>query len=163
MLDKVKAFLVAIVAEIWAYLHPLGDEIFILAMIFIINFFAGLIVDIVVNNGTFQFKKAWRCIVEVTVFFLMVVVIYTYGEKKGWNDGALQCVSFLTYVITYFYSLNILKNMKLLFKTHTIAWKVFSFLYYVMSVEFIKKIPYLADFVNSVECDDTIDQDNTTA
>lgn len=148
MFDSVRAVFLAILFELLAYLKPLGDEIFILAMVFIVNFVAGYITDIAVNKGRFQFKKAWRCVTEITVFFLMAVVVFTFGEKKNWNEGALQCVSFLTYVITYFYSLNILKNLKHLFKTHTIAHKVFSFLYYVMSVEFIKKIPFLVDFIN---------------
>lgn len=154
-LNTIKTTIVAIIFEILAYFKPLGDEIFLLSMIFLVNFLAGLIADIVVNHDHFQFRKAWRCIVELTTFFAMVVFIFIFGEKKGWNVGALQCVSFLTYVICWFYSQNILKNLKSLFKPDTDAHKVISFLYWLVSIEFVKKIPYLKDWVENEKHEDT--------
>lgn len=159
MVEYFKTFVVAIALQILSYLHPLGDEIFILAMIFVLNFFCGFLVDLIVNNGGFKFKKAWRCVTELTLFFALVVFVYTYGEKKGHSEGAIQCVSFITYVITYFYGLNSLRNLKLLFKENTSGYRVMSFLYYFLSIEFVKKIPHLADFLN-VSTDDRIDKEH---
>lgn len=143
----------AVTMQMLAYFKPLDDEIFILSMIFIVNFCAGLINDLIVRNNSFSFKKAWRCIKEVTIFFTMCLVIFTFGEKKGWEDRSTQAVSFLTYVIAWFYSQNSLRNLKELFKPGSAAYGVISFLYYIVSVEFVKKIPYLKKWLNDVNND----------
>ncbi len=150
-LDALKAMVVAICIDMLAYFRPLGDEIFILAMVFFVNFLCGLMNDIIVRHDTFHFRKAWSCIVQLTTFFAMVFFIYTYGEKKGWNVGAIQCVSFLTYVITWFYTQNSLKNLKELFKQNTPPRRVCEFLYYILSVEFIKHIPFLTKYLDIEE------------
>ena len=146
--DNIKTTVVAVTMQMLAYFKPLDDEIFILCMIFIVNFVSGLLNDLIVNNNSFSFKKAWRCVTEVTVFFTMCLVIFTFGEKKGWEDRSTQAVSFLTYVITWFYSQNILRNLKGMMTPGSAAHGVISFLYYVVSVEFVKKIPYLKQWMN---------------
>lgn len=144
--DSIKTLIVGLAVNLLAYFRPIGDEVFLLAMVFLINFMTGLVADIVINGNSFEFRKAWRCINEVTVFFGMALFIFMFGEKKGWPGGATQCVSFLTYVITWFYSQNVLRNLRILFRRGTVAYKVTDFLYYVLSVEFIKKIPFLQEW-----------------
>lgn len=149
--DAFKAVVVGICVEMLAYFRPLGDEIFILAMVFFVNFMCGLANDIIVKHDTFRFRKAWNCIVQLTTFFAMVFFVYTYGEKKGWNEGAIQCVSFLTYVVTWFYTQNSLKNLKELFKQNTPPRRVCEFLFFILSVEFIKHIPFLTRYLDLEE------------
>ena len=162
--ESIRTAVAAIAFELLAYFRPLGDEVFILAMVFVCNFFVGLITAICVEGDRFRFKKAWRCISEITVFFAMSLFIFCFGEKKGWNVGATQCVSFLTYIITWFYGQNILRNLRHLFREGTAAYSVVSFLYYVLSVEFIKKIPYLQEWVkqNHLELKDETTTNNNT-
>lgn len=95
----------------------------------------------------FSFKKAWRCIVEATIFFALVSCIYFIGEHKGNPEGALQCVSFITYSVFYFYGVNILRNIKEILPNSSNGYKVVAFLHYVLSVEFIKNIPYLTNYL----------------
>lgn len=72
--------------------------------------------------------------------------IYYIGEQKGNPDGSLQCVSFVTYSVFYFYGVNVLRNWKLLCRTGSTMYKCVSFLYYVVSVEFIKSVPFLSNY-----------------
>lgn len=155
--DNIKTTVVAVTMQMLAYFKPLDDELFILWMIFIVNFASGLLNDLIVNNSSFSFRKAWRCVTEVSMFFFMCLVIFTFGEKKGWEDRSTQAVSFLTYVITWFYSQNILRNLKSMMRQGSAAHEVISFLYYVVSVEFVKKIPYLKQWMvesNRRKCPD---------
>ena len=62
--------------------------------------------------------------------------------------GAVQCVSFVTYVVIYFYSLNVLRNCKKIFREKTAPWHVVSWIYYVLRFKFIEKIPFLQDYLN---------------
>lgn len=150
-INKLTTAIVALFFQILAYLYPLGNEIFILAMVFVANFFTGMSTDLVVNDSSFSFKKAWRCIKELTTFFALVCFVYTFGEKKGSPEGAVQCVSFITYVVTWFYSQNILRNIRALFRKETAAYRIIDFFYYIVSVEFVKNIKFLSTWIEVAE------------
>lgn len=148
-MDYIKGLVVGFITSVAAYLNPISGEIQGLIALFAINFMAGLVADILIEKDGFSFKKAFHCITEATAFFALICTIYYIGEHKGNAAGALQCISFITYSILWFYGVNILKNLKQIFKPATVAGKVFNFLYYVLSVEFLKKIPYLENYLNT--------------
>lgn len=153
-MEYFKNLIVGLITSIAAYLNPIGGEIKSLLAVFTLNFLFGLLAALLANNESFSFKKAWRCIWEVTVFFLLVSTIYFIGEHKGNSSGALQCVSFITYSVFYFYGVNILRNLKQIIPEKSNAYKVIAFLHYVLSVEFVKRIPSLTNYFgkeNTVE------------
>ncbi|MFS2596609.1 phage holin family protein [Bacteroides fragilis] len=141
-----KNLFVGLLTGLAAYLNPISGDIKSLVILFFFNFLFGLAAGLLANNESFSLKKAFRCIIEAMVFFLLVAAIYFIGDHKGNPDGALQCVSFITYSIFYFYGVNILRNLKLMATSGTAFYKVVSFLYYVVSVEFIKHIPFLTNY-----------------
>ena len=146
MIDYMKNLFVGLLTGLAAYLNPISGDIKSLVALFFFNFLFCLGVGLLANNESFSLKKAFRCIIEAMVFFLLVAAIYFIGDHKGNPDGALQCVSFITYSIFYFYGVNILRNLKLMATSGTAFYKVVSFLYYVVSVEFIKHIPFLTNY-----------------
>ena len=146
MIDYMKNLFVGLLTGLAAYLNPISGDIKSLVALFFFNFLFGLPAGLLANNESFSLKKAFRCIIEAMVFFLLVAAIYIVGDHKGNPDGALQCVSFITYSIFYFYGVNILRNLKLMATSGTAFYKVVSFLYYVVSVEFIKPIPFLTNY-----------------
>ena len=85
---------------------------------------------------------------EAAIFFLLVGAIYFIGERKGNAPEALQCISFVTYIVVYFYAMNILRNLMFIFPDNSSVWKVTHFLHYILSVEFVKKIPGLQNYIN---------------
>ena len=96
-------------------------------------------------------KKFFRCIVETLVFYVIVLSIYVIGEKMGNPDGAIQCISGVVYAIIYFYTVNILRNAhKLLPRS-----KGIKFMYYVLSFEVMKKIPYLQQYIENADAVET--------
>ena len=148
MIEKIKDVFVCIVMAVLAYLKPIEGELWSLFLIFFLNFVFGYLADMIANGEDFQFKKAFRCICEATVFFILCTVIYAIGRFKGQQAGALQCVSFITYTIIYCYAMNVLRNLRQLFLEGTTPWNVVAFLYYVLRFKFIKRIPFLSDYMN---------------
>ena len=148
MFEQVKNVVVGIAMAILAYLKPIEGELWSLFLVFFLNFFFGYLSGMVANREDFNIKKAFRCIGEASVFFVLCTAIYAIGKLKGQDGGALQCVSFITYTIIYFYGTNVLKNLKKIFKPHTAPWLVISFLYYVLRFKFIERIPFLSDYLN---------------
>ncbi len=128
------------------YIHPIVDSLQAMFGLFIANFLAGLIVDILINDGNFSFKKAWQCISEFSTFSIILACIWFVGERMDSEKATLTCVSIVMYALIYFYSCNILRNVRQLFREESTAYKLTNFLYYALSVEFVKKIPHLKNF-----------------
>ena len=148
MWTYIKEIAVGIILAVLAFLKPVEAELFTLFLIFFLNFCFGYLSGMIANNEEWDNKKALRCVGEATIFFILSVAIYIYGVLKHQEQGALQCISFITYVVTYFYGLNILRNLKKIFKEGTTPWYVVSFLYYILRFKFIEKIPFLSEFLN---------------
>ena len=148
MWTYIKEIAVGIILAVLAFLKPIEAELWTLFLIFFLNFCFGYLSGMIANNEEWDNKKAMRCVGEATIFFILSVAIYIYGVLKHQEQGALQCISFITYVVTYFYGLNILRNLKKIFKEGTTPWYVVSFLYYILRFKFIEKIPFLSEFLN---------------
>lgn len=144
LFTELKNLLVTLCSVTLAYFAPLNDMVFIIFFIFLINMMAGMISGIVVNNEPFNNKKFFRCLMETFVFYVIVLCIYVIGEKLGNASGAMQCITGVVYAILYFYGTNILRNLNQLFPDS----KALAFIYYVVSFEVVKKIPYLQQFQN---------------
>lgn len=83
------------------------------------------------------------CGIEACVFFVIMASVFYVGDHIENKSGALQCITAITYTLIYFYSVNIFKNLKQLFpKSRAIA-----FIYFVISIEFVSKIPHLEKFL----------------
>lgn len=148
MANYLRELLAGIVLAVIAYLKPIEAELWTLFLIFFTNFLFGYLAGMIANNEEWDNKKAMRCVGEATVFFILCTTIYAIGRLKGQMSGALQCVSFITYVVIYFYGLNVLRNCNKIFRKDTAPWLVVSFLYYVLRFKFVEKIPFLAGFLN---------------
>ena len=143
----IKSIISYLFVAVCAYLQPISGILEALVVIFTLNFLCGLISDRLAGNH-FEFKKAFRCIVEATIFCLLVCVVYFIGERSNASTGGIWFVSYVSYALYYFYGCNILRNLKNIFKEGTTAHSLTKFLYYLMSMEFIKHVPYLEDYIN---------------
>lgn len=151
MADRIKDIIVGVVLAILANLKPIEGELSSLMIVFVLNFVFGYLSGMIAKGENFELKKAVVCIGHATVFFVLCAAIYVIGRLKGQMEGSVQCVSFISYLVLWFYGCNILKNLKQIFKKGTPPWYVVSFLYYLMRFKFIEKIPYLSDYLNYEE------------
>lgn len=156
MADRIKDIIVGVVLAILAYLKPIEGELSSLMIVFVLNFVFGYLSGMIAKGENFELKKAVVCIGHATVFFVLCAAIYVIGRLKGQMEGSVQCVSFISYLVLWFYGCNILKNLKLIFKKGTPPWYVVSFLYYLMRFRFIDKIPYLSEYLNYAEKEEKV-------
>lgn len=156
MADRIKDIVVGVVLALLAYLKPIEGELSSLMIVFALNFIFGYLSGMIAKGENFELKKAVVCIGHATVFFVLCAAVYAIGRFKGQMEGSVQCVSFISYLVFWFYGCNILKNLKLIFRKGTPPWYVVSFLYYLMRFKFIEKIPYLSDYLNYAEKEEKI-------
>ena len=143
---NVKDMLIGIAIAVFAFFEPIEGEIKTLFLIFALNFLAGYLSDMVANGRDFELRKAVVCIGHAAVFFVLCAAIYAMGYFKQRQEEAVQCVSLITYVVIYFYSRNVLRNCKAMFKEGTPPWHVVSLLDYILGVKFIDKLPYVKGY-----------------
>lgn len=148
MIEQIKNMAVGIVLAILAYLKPIDGELLSLFVVFFLNFLFGYLSGMV-KGEEFSLKKALVCVGHAAVFFILCAAVYIIGRLKGQMEGSVQCVSFITYLVIYFYALNILRNCKKIFKDETAPWHVVNTLYFILRFKFIEKIPYLNEYLDT--------------
>lgn len=140
---SIKNLLASILSVMFAYFAPIQDMVFIIFFVFGINCTAGMIAGIVAKHERFNLKKFFHCLLETFVFYVIVLCVFTIGEKMQNVTGAVQCITGIVYAILYFYGVNTLRNLHELFPDS----RVIRFLYYVLSFEVVKQIPYMQQFI----------------
>lgn len=141
---SIRNLLASVFSVMFAYFAPIQNMVFVIFFVFAINCMAGMIAGIVAKHERFNLKKFFHCMLETFVFYIIVLSVFTVGEKMRNLDGAIQCITGVVYAILYFYGVNTLRNLNILFPES----KVIRFLFYVLSFEVVKKIPYMQQFIN---------------
>lgn len=141
---SIRNLLASVFSVMFAYFAPIQNMVFVIFFVFAINCMAGMIAGIVAKHERFNLKKFFHCMLENFVFYVIVLSVFTIGEKMRNLDGAIQCITGVVYAILYFYGVNTLRNLNILFPES----KVIRFLFYVLSFEVVKKIPYMQQFIN---------------
>ena len=141
---SIRNLLASVFSVMFAYFAPIQNMVFVIFFVFAINCMAGMIAGIVAKHERFNLKKFFHCMLETFVFYIIVLSVFTIGERMRNLDGAIQCITGVVYAILYFYGVNTLRNLNILFPES----KVIRFLFYVLSFEVVKKIPYMQQFIN---------------
>lgn len=141
---SIRNLLASVFSVMFAYFAPIQNMVFVIFFVFAINCMAGMIAGIVAKHERFNLKKFFHCMLETFVFYVIVLSVFTIGEKMRNLDGAIQCITGVVYAILYFYGVNTLRNLNILFPES----KVIRFLFHVLSFEVVKKIPYMQQFIN---------------
>ena len=142
LFTPLKSVLVTALCAVLAFFAPIANLIFAVFIIFLLNCIAGIIADVVTDRKTFELKKFFHCLFETMVFYVIIMAVYFIGDILLNIEGAIQCSTVIVYAILYFYSTNILRNCIKLFPTS----RTLKFLYFVLSFEIIKKLPYMEKF-----------------
>lgn len=140
-----KNLLVTLFSVTFAYFAPVKDMVFVIFFIFVINCVAGMVAGIVAKHERFSNRKFFHCLLETMVFYVIVLSVFVVGEKMKSLDGAMQCITGIVYAICYFYGVNTLRNLRKLFPQS----RPLNFIYYVLSFEIVRKIPYLQQFIDN--------------
>lgn len=145
IITNLKNLLATLLSVTFAYFAPIQEIVFVIFFIFAINCLAGMIAGMVAKHERFSNRKFFHCLLETFMFYAIVLSIFVIGEKMNNMNGAMQCITGIVYAIIYFYGVNILRNLRKLFPRS----KPLNFIYYVLSFEVVRKIPYLQQFIDS--------------
>lgn len=145
MLDSIRYFFMGLISAMAAFFSPISDFMTAVVILFIVNFICGFTADIVEGNK-WDTKKALIFIVYCFIYFGLCAFIYACGYFMHNNNGAVQCISYICYVALYIYGTNIIRNMKKFVIVGSALYRILDIINYVLTFEFIKKIPYLKEY-----------------
>lgn len=146
-MERIKELSIAAIASIFGAIAPVHNVLAACMMIFAANFIAGVAAGVFIQRECLSIKKVVNCIVEAAVISTLIAMILVIGDKIGNHEGAMSAISVIVYALIYFYGVNITRNLSRLFPKN----RLLAFLYYVVSFEVAKKIPYLGDYVQKTD------------
>ena len=153
-MNEIKVFFVAVISAIFSLLSPIKDYFHAMIIVFVINFLCGLIADYR-SGGKWSMKKAMVFFYHILVFSLLASSIFVIGHFLHNRDEALFCVKTLCFIALWFYSINILKNLRFMLIDGTTMHSLIDFIYYIVSLKLVNKIPYLNDYLTLNKNGDT--------
>jgi hypothetical protein len=142
-MELFKRIITTVLAALLATLQSVHDAASLLLFLFAVNLLAGIVADVIMNRNRFCFKKfIWACC-EFLIYMGIICSIFIVGHFQGDHAEALYAIKVISYLFVYAYATNTLKNM-LLIRPQNMALK---FLYFCLSMAFIKRIPYFQEFL----------------
>lgn len=143
MLDTLKVIIVAVLGSLYSYLEPIYNPMKVLAIVFLADILAGVVVDLIRNNDRIRIKKFLIAVAFLALYFSIIASTFVIGEHMGDIDEALFIVKTLTYVFSYFYVSNTLRNLRMLAPEN----KPVAFLDYWLGLQVVKRLPDLAKYL----------------
>lgn len=147
-MQEIKTFLVSLIISVLSYLSPIEGIMQSLLAILFLNFVCGAIAGYVHANESFSWRKAMMCLCIGTVIAAFICCLYFIGERQGSQEGSLFCISCVMYLCDYVFGVNILRNLCLIFRHQQSAYRLFYYLYMLLSAEFVKRFSSLKDVIN---------------
>lgn len=146
-MEDFKTLFITTFSAIAAYFSPIYGLCISASTVFLLKIIVGYITSKSVDKEDFSFKKAFETFREACTFFVLISCTFFVGEHMDNKSGAIQSISMVTYALIYFVALNIFKNLKRLYPD--CQW--IAFVYYILSIEFIKKVSFMESFLKQKE------------
>ena len=146
-MQELKYVLCSLVSGVFSLLFPIKDFMTAMLIVFALNYLFGWIAGMV-HGERWSLKKSMVFFYHCTIFFVLAAALFITGHFLH-NDGeTLGVVKALCGVAIWFYSTNIARNWQNMLVEDTTMWKVAGFVYYILTLKMVDKIPYLGEYLN---------------
>lgn len=146
MINELKAVLLIVFSALGSFFMPITDYMIAILMLLGVNFLSGWIEDELHGKG-WKWKKAFKTFYECFVMVAIGACLFVIGHYMHKDASAIQCLSVIYFAAIWFYSVNILNNWKKILPKDTTLHRFVSFLHFVVSLQFVEKVPYLKAFL----------------
>jgi phage-related holin len=132
-----------------AYFEPIRALLVLVGLLFVFDFITGVIKSRKVNKKwTLKSKKLRWSFVKMFVYMGVMGITFYVCEAMGLcKDTAISVVNVEVWCIVYIEGLSIVENILTIFPDD----KFLKFLHYLLSVEFLKYVPILNNFLKEKE------------
>lgn len=151
-MQEFKYVICSIISGILSLLFPIRDFMFAMVIVFGLNYLFGWVAGMV-NGEKWSLKKSMVFFYHCTIFFVLTASIFITGHFMHAGDETLGVVKALCGVAIWFYATNVVRNWKVMLVKGTTMWNIAGFIYYVMTLKMVDKIPYLGEYLKKTDAE----------
>lgn len=155
LIDFGKAVFAALFTWILAIFSNYQDAFMTLFIGFMLNILMGLGADINISGRAFSLKKA-RDALLLLIFYFLLIIFIDVAMGKQYAEMSCVMITWLTYIVGYFYLTNKFRNAKLLFPKS----KSVSFIYAFLSTEVLYKLKKYLGFRHNLDTTERMCKDD---
>lgn len=147
-MEDVKFVICSVVSGVLSLLVPIKDFMIAMIIVFSLNYLFGWVAGMV-HGEKWSLKKSMVFFYHCTLFFVLTAALFVTGHFMH-NDGeTLGVVKALCGIAIWFYATNIARNWQAMLVEDTTMYKVAGFVYYVLTLKMVDKIPYLSEYLKN--------------
>ena len=135
-----------IISGILSLLFPIMDFLYAMIVVFVLNYLFGWIAGMV-HGEKWSFKKSMVFFYHCAVFFVLTSALFITGRFMHNEGETVGVVKALCGIAIWFYATNIARNWQKMLVEGTTMYKVAGFVYYVLTLKMVDKIPYLSEYL----------------
>jgi phage-related holin len=145
-------YLLFLAGCIATYFEPVRALLMLVTGLFVIDFITGVLKSHKLNRTwALKSKKLRWSFVKMLVYLAIMVLTFAVCEMMSLGiDTGLMVVKIEVWCIVYIEGLSIIENLLILFPGD----RFLKFLHYLLSVEFLKYVPVLSNFLKEKEEDE---------
>ena len=148
MMNEVKYAICSLLSGLFSLLLPIKDFMIAMVIVFGLNYLFGWIAGMK-NGERWDLKKSMVFFYHCAVFFLLSASLFIVGYFLHNQDETLGVIKVLCGIAIWFYSTNIARNWKNILVEGTTMHGVACFVYYILTLKMVDKIPYLREYLTS--------------
>lgn len=147
-LEQFKYVICSIISGMLSLFFPIRDFMYAMLIVFTLNYIFGVVAGLK-HGERWDLKKSMVFFYHCAVFFVMTASIFLTGYFLHAGAETLGVVKALCGVAIWFYATNIVRNWRMMLIENTTMWKMAGFVYYVLTLKVIDKIPFLNEYLKS--------------
>ena len=151
-LEQFKYVMCTIVSGMLSLFFPIRDFMYAMIVVFLLNYVFGVIAGLI-HGEKWSFKKSFVFFRHCALFFVMTASIFATGRFLHNSEETLGVVKALCGVAIWFYATNIVRNWRAILVENTTMWKVAGFVYYVLTLKAVERIPFLSEYLKTANVD----------
>lgn len=146
MVDFLRTAIAMLFSCLLTLFSPIQDILIGMVVLLAMNGVFGLLADIINGNG-WKMNKATRFLIQCFVYFVLVMALFVVGHFIHKDSEAATCVSIISIITTWVFSINILRNCRNCCPKTSSMYKLFDILYYIVSIQIVEKVPFVASYI----------------
>lgn len=135
-MEQIKQLLIFLGAFIMGIITPIKHILLLLLFASTINIIFGIRADKECYQKPFSMKKAMQAFEQLILYCLIIILVFVTSKYLGDDAIGQLAMKWLTYILIYFYSINILRNAEFLYPKN----KAIPFLKTILTTEIFNRI-----------------------
>lgn len=145
-MGEFKFVICSIISGVMSLLFPIRDFMIAMIIVFSLNYIFGWVAGMV-HGEKWSLKKSMVFFYHCTIFFVLTASLFITGHFLHNDAETLGVVKALCGVAIWFYATNIARNWQVMLVEGTTMYKVAGFVYYILTLKMVDKIPYLSEYL----------------